>query len=235
MLISANSTKLLSRTDRLVAKMSRTSRSLVDHQPGLYARADEEYQAYTSQVSLITRTLALTAIAVIWLFASRSQGSGITPFDALRRIESARPLLFSLGFSLGALLMDFLQYSWGSVAWGVYRWSLDQIMVNDSFDVSDLSVRVRLGWAIARAYGLARRFEYGFSRPATERAWGIRRQQLRRRIQSLMAGEGHENLRAVINSPWAPLAINRLVSAFYSLKIVCLLACYILLAIYLFH
>lgn len=227
-------TKHLAGAHSLVAKMRQSSRSLEGDARAVYARADEEYQAYTSQVSLITRTLALTAIAVIWLFASGKQGSNLAPFIALRRLESARPLLVSLGFALGALVMDLLQYAWGSIAWGTYRWSLDQVLVNDTFDPSDLPIRVRLGWAIARLYGLAQRFEYSLGKSGSGVSWKGRREELRRRIRSLTAGKEQRSLQAVFSSTWAPLMINRIVSLFYTLKVLSLLVSYAFLAIYLF-
>lgn len=221
-------------TDSVIARMRQINNLLRGQPPALYARADEEYQAYTSQVSLITRTMALTAIVVIWLFARGKQGSTLSPFNALRTLESERLLLFSLGFALGALVADLLQYVWGSIAWGAYRWSLDQVLVNDSFAPSDLSMRVRLGWMIARLFGIAKRFEFGLNVAVSESAWRVRREHLRKRLKALRDGGDQTDLQAVLNSSWAPLAINRLISLFYGFKVLALLVSYILLAIYLF-
>jgi hypothetical protein len=226
--------KSSTRTHSLAAKMNQTRKTPDSSPPAIYARADEEYQAYTGQVSLISRTLALTAIAVIWLFASQKQGSTLSPFMALRKVESAQPLLFSLAFTLGTLILDLLQYVWGSIAWATYRWSLDQILINDSFDPLNLSLRVRVAWASARLCGLVKRFEYSLGHPASDREWPKRREQLRKDIKSLMAGEGHEKLLEVANSTWAPLVINRIVSILYVMKILSLLISYGFLATYLF-
>jgi hypothetical protein len=204
--------------------------------PAVYARADEEYQAYTSQVSLITRTLALAAIAIIWLFASSKQGLTLSPFNALRRLESARPLLLSLSFALCTLVTDLLQYVWGSLAWGAYRWSLDQLLVNDPFDPSDLSMRVRFGWALARLSGIVKKLEYDTTKATVKPpAWRARRERLRKRFSALRSGDKEAELQAVLNSSWAPLIINRVASLFYTLKICTLLTCYVFLAIYLFN
>jgi len=215
--------------------MRPTNNSLRDQPSALYSRADEEYQAYTSQVSLITRTMALTAIVVIWLFASGRQGSTLSSFDALRKLESERLLLLSLGFALGALVTDFLQYVWGSIAWGAYRWSLDQVLINDSFAPSDLSMRVRLGWMIARLFTIAKRFEYGLNLPTQKSAWRMRREHLRKRLKTLRDDGGQADLKTVLNSSWTPLTINRMTSFFYSLKVLALLTSYILLATFLFN
>ena len=215
--------------------MRPTNNLLRDQPSAFYSQADEEYQAYTSQVSLITRTMALTAIVVIWLFASSRQGSTLSSFDVLRKLESERLLLFSLGFALGALVADFLQYVWGSIAWGAYRWSLDQVLINDSFTLSDLSMRVRLGWMIARLFKVAKRFEYGLNPPAQKSAWRMRREHLRKRLKTLRDGGDQADLKTVLNSSWTPLIINRMTFFFYSLKVLALLTSYILLAIFLFN
>lgn len=186
-------------------------------------------------MSLITRTLALAAIAIIWLFASGKQGSTLSPFNALRSLESEQPLLLSLGFALGALVTDLLQYVWGSLAWGAYRWSLDQLLINDSFAPSDLSMRVRMGWVIARLFGVAKRFEYGLSPSTRESTWRKRREHLRKRFKALGDGGAQAELQDILDSSWAPLIINRLVFLFYTLKVLTLLASYIFLAIYLFN
>jgi hypothetical protein len=185
-------------------------------------------------VSLITRTLALAAIAIIWLFASGKQGSTLSPFNALRSLESAQPLLLSLGFALGALVTDLLQYVWGSLAWGAYRWSLDQLLINDSFSSSDLSMRVRLGWMIARLFRVVKRLEYGLSPSTRGLTWRMRREHLRKRFKALRDGGAQADLQNILNSSWAPLIISRLVTLFYTLKVLALLVSYIFLAIYLF-
>jgi hypothetical protein len=199
---------------------------------GILINADNEYQTYSSQVSPIARTLALTAIAVIWLFAGAKTGTNKSPFAILHSLESARSLDVALALALSVLLVDLLQYVWGSLAWGIYRWSLDQILINDSFDQDDLSARARLGWALARLFHVTRYLEYrvsGNTGSDSSRSWPRRRSDLRNQLGKVHVDKGLTSLTTALSTPWSPVIINRIVTVFFLCKICLLIVCYVLL------
>ncbi len=63
----------------------------------------------TTKVSENTRTLALSAIAIVWLFKTEKDGQYIVP----------EVLLIPLLLVVGGLALDFLQYIYRSVVWHV--------------------------------------------------------------------------------------------------------------------
>ena len=197
----------------------------------IVGNADDEYQAYSSQVSPIARTLALTAIAVIWLFAGAKIGNDKSPLAILHSLEATYSLDVALALALAVLLTDLLQYVWGSLAWGVYRWSLEQILVNDSFDQDDLSARVRLGWAVARLLHFAQYLEYQVGRAGLEdgRSWPMRRGYFRAQLRKMRDDKDSGTLAAATEVPWSPAIINRVTIALFLCKVGLLVVCYIFL------
>jgi hypothetical protein len=197
-------------------------------------KADTEYQAYTSQVSLIVRTLALAAIAVIWLFASGRPTGTEAASVIFQNVRSSAVLTAALALSLGVLVLDLLQYVWASFAWGTYRWCLEQIFVNDDWD-QVLSYRARLGWAGARLFHFVRYLEF-YSRGADGNChavkWRVRRQRLRKVLEK--SNSDHErSLTSALAAPWSPLFISRVSMIFFVSKTVGLMVCYALVGRYL--
>jgi hypothetical protein len=196
------------------------------------SNADEEHQSYSAQASTIVRTLALTAVGVIWLFAGAGLSQARSPEVTLRRLESAHSLAVALALALGALIADLLQYIWGSLSWSMYLWSLEQILINDGLDSDDLPLRSRIGWAVARAFHVAWHIEYyvyAESQAALGKSWRDRRANLRDIIRRSRSGRGPTAVGVALNTPWSPLLINRVISALFWMKIILLMSCYALL------
>jgi len=74
------------------------------------ANTRENYQFCTSKASEIVRNLGLLGFALIWVF------KGV---DADDKIGFHRDLIFGAFFLVLSLSFDFLQYVYGSIAWGV--------------------------------------------------------------------------------------------------------------------
>lgn len=225
---------MLTESRRRSMKLKITNEQANERVYRISVNADAEYQAYSAQVSPIVRTLALTAIGVIWLFAgARPGGSGdSTPFAVLHRLESTGSLALALILALCALLVDLSQYVWGSLSWGTYRWSLEQILINDNFDPDDLSFRVRLGWLIARLFRVPQHFEYhamGKSGAALGKSWQTRRSDLRNSLQCIHSRQVSPSLKVALDEPWSPLIINRISLILFLCKIALLVLCYALL------
>jgi hypothetical protein len=212
--------------------------------PGAYETAIHEitdqayvqYQAYSSQLSPIARTLALTAIAVVWLFAGSGLESTSSPVATWHHLESSAWLTCALILALAALVSDLMQYAWGAWAWGTYQWALDQILGNDNFDPDDLSPRCRAGWAVARFFQLPRYMEYSLYRqwgPVIGTSWPVRRAALRQCLSRLHSDKDMAPLDAALRLPWSPAIINRVSLAFFVSKVILLLGCYGCLGLFL--
>ena len=74
--------------------------------PNLERFREFHYDA-TNKVSENTRTLALAAIAIVWLFNDKSGQQYLVP----------QPLRLPLLFAVAALAFDFLQHFYRSFAW----------------------------------------------------------------------------------------------------------------------
>lgn len=201
--------------------------------PTISSNAGDEYQAYATQVSPIVRTLALTAIAVIWLFGGGKNGSPSSALLELQGIKSSTPLVAALGLALAVLVADLLQYVWAAFAWGAYRWALEQVLVNDEWNPDDLHIRARAGWFVARMFYIPRYLEYRLGVHAQERrahSWSERRDHLREVLRrSVDSTRNSAVLGSALNVPWSPLVINRIVAVLFVLKISLLISCYAVL------
>ena len=68
----------------------------------------EDYYGHSGRASEVARTLALSGIAVIWVFAVGEVGNQKLP----------RSLLWPGAFIVATLALDLLQYAWQSAIWG---------------------------------------------------------------------------------------------------------------------
>jgi hypothetical protein len=71
----------------------------------------DSYYFYSGKASDIGRTLALSAIAIVWIFKVDAK-DGSYGFAA--------PLLLVAWGAVGTLFFDILQYSWGALIWGAW-------------------------------------------------------------------------------------------------------------------
>jgi hypothetical protein len=116
----------------------------------------------------------------------------------------------------------------------LYRWSLEQMLVNDSPDLGDLPARARLGWALARLFSVVWLLEFhafGQSQATLHKPWHDRRSELRRLLREARFSRGP--LAGALDTAWSPLLISRVTSFFFWIKILLLIGCYALLGAYL--
>jgi hypothetical protein len=71
----------------------------------------DAYYTASGKASDIARTLALSAIAIVWIFKIDTK-QGAYGFAA--------PLLFVAWGAVIALTLDLLQYAWGALIWGAW-------------------------------------------------------------------------------------------------------------------
>jgi hypothetical protein len=67
------------------------------------------YYEFSGKASDIARTLALSAIAIVWIFKVEGKDGSL---------RFARPLVIGAGGAVLALSLDLLQYVWGALLWG---------------------------------------------------------------------------------------------------------------------
>jgi hypothetical protein len=69
-----------------------------------------DYYEHSGRASDVARTLALSAIAVVWVFKKETEASyALDP-----------PLVASAFLAVAALASDILQYTWQAAVWGVW-------------------------------------------------------------------------------------------------------------------
>ena len=84
------------------------------------------YQDFSSQTSDNVRKLCFAGIAVIWVF--KAGATGVTDL----RIPGI--LVWSGGCIVVSLIFDFLQYLWGTIAWGMLHRSKEKAGVSKDDD-----------------------------------------------------------------------------------------------------
>jgi hypothetical protein len=83
------------------------------------------YDTFSAKASEISRHLNLAGIAIIWIFRIGDKSGGVT-FSAL--------LLWPLGGFVIALVLDLLQYIYGSIAWSVFHRYKEKKMMREKVD-----------------------------------------------------------------------------------------------------
>ncbi len=85
----------------------------------------KDYHEFSGKASDITRQLAFAAIAIIWIF--KEQGAMVIRFPG--------ELIFSLGFVVGALISDLLQYVINSIIWKLFHNSKEKEDISPETDI----------------------------------------------------------------------------------------------------
>jgi hypothetical protein len=93
--------------------------------------AADQYTAASGQTSTIVRSLALSAIAVIWLFSGGLTPKDATPQRLLQQIQDAGWLQVGLIAALASLVLDLLHYVWATCCWGGFHRALDGVLERD--------------------------------------------------------------------------------------------------------
>ncbi|MEJ1966490.1 MAG: hypothetical protein WDO56_35110 [Gammaproteobacteria bacterium] len=72
----------------------------------------QDYYALSGKASDIARTLALSALAIVWLFKVDGPKPG--------ELQFAEPLLRTAYAAIAALALDLVQYCWATFIWGFW-------------------------------------------------------------------------------------------------------------------
>jgi hypothetical protein len=201
--------------------------------------ASEQAAYFTERTSTIVRSLSITAIAITWLFAGGLTivapavvaPMGVTvesPEMLVRALKSTTSLEWSLVAALLALLFDFLQYVWESLAWLLYRWSLGVIL--RAKHPASLTSREIRAWRVAWAFRIARRIEDLSSGELGRKTadgqwlpWADRRTNLINALTSLPQTKASRRFR---DSRFSPATISRPAGLLYVAKIAAIAASY---------
>lgn len=107
--------------------------------------ASTEYADYSKESSTQARTLALAAIAVVWVIGQSN--SKTEKFDdVFASVGNEKMLLCAAIFAVAGLAFDLLQYWLASMLWGRYRNILAVILEVDSHDGCAPSAKVKRAW-----------------------------------------------------------------------------------------
>jgi hypothetical protein len=170
--------------------------------------ADDERSVHAQQFSAIVRSVALSEIAVAWLFSGGLSKTNASPETTLHLLRNNGALELTLFSSIAALFLDALQYLGSALVWSTYSWAINQIELNDADPEAvkrgEITPSARLGWRLARAYGLMGRLEE-VNEPTAEKRYKGRRDALRSRIAA--AGEA-DATDPDDDDSWAPAWIN---------------------------
>lgn len=102
----------------------------------------EAYKDFSTQTSANVRTLAFAAIAIVWVFRSGS------PDQSLAFPEK---LVLAGLFGVGALVSDFFQYLYATVAWGIFHRRKEK---EDKPRQEDFKAPVQINWPTNLFFGL---------------------------------------------------------------------------------
>lgn len=193
------------------------------------ANADSRYREYTTQASTVARSLALSAIAVVWLFAGGLAGKDATPEQLLANVRSATALDVALRFALLALLLDLLQYVWAAAAWGRFHREIEGVVRGDNGTTAFKEVRD--AWVRAKKIGFVAQLERAAAMdpPADEEA---RLLQARRLIHP-QNGEMLPGVADMLASTKAPPTITRVTALLLWTKLLSLAICFVSLGAFL--
>jgi|GEM_PF-3795352 len=198
--------------------------NIVDH-------AEQQYQTYTTQTSAITRSLAITAVAVVWLFGGGLIAKDATPEVLLARIQASEGLEAALLLALAALVLDLLQYAWGSLSWGTFHRRLDDVLEADDGHGS-VGEGTDKAWARARKIGLVGQLERaaGLDPPAD---WGSRRDAVRAVVHPRDGAKRSPSVQRFLDRAAAPRGLTTVTAVLFAAKFLALCASYFFLAVFL--
>jgi hypothetical protein len=181
----------------------------------LLDNAANQYEFYTDHTSTVVRSLAITAVGVVWLLAGGLTKAADSPEAILAAIHHDDLLFWAFNCAVGALAADLVQYILSAIAWGVYGWSIDQGIVQSN---TLSGARSWCAWQVIHLYRLARHLERegGLPSPGPNYKWPARRAALR---TALRAQPRPEWLQTALQDSWAPASINRLPLLIFLAKI----------------
>jgi len=196
--------------------------------PTFAASANQTFREYTAQASNLARTLALSGIAIIWLFAGGLVAGNASPRATLDRVYGEQALQVALLLLVSVLILDIAQYLWAAVIFGMLAWSADRIVAARDRTPTQLTHADRLAWRVARSSGMQQRIGPASATDAeASAAW---RQQRTASAATLAASEDPASL---LGAPAAPRGAVMAVDVLFWLKLLALLVAYVSLLIYL--
>ncbi len=98
--------------------------------------AHERYSSATANVTSQVRQLALAAIAISWVFRESTEDGSIAISDALVRVVVC---------AVVALALDFAQFVWKSIAWGIMARRIETNTAKTDREHGDYPVWINYG------------------------------------------------------------------------------------------
>lgn len=204
----------------------------------LLSAASDERSKYSGQASTVVRSLALSILAIAWLFGGGLNQPEAAPKEVVQAVLGDPWLRASVIAAIICLLIDVVHYHWGALVWGRYSGALNEVLVNDDHTSSDPSPEVRNAWARVARSGLADNLVYWaertrgaprpqallsdpFSTPVSEARW------------YLAHAEQSAGLGKVLGSRWSPHWMNASIGFMFWAKAILVLTSYLTFLVYL--
>lgn len=184
----------------------------------IVARAEARFAFYSGQASTVCRTLALSAIGIVWLFAPHGADSAsLAPTTSLHAIRAHGDLLKPLNFAVWYLVFDATQYVLSALLWSLHRWTIERIAFTEGFDGSVVEY---LAYYLADAMGTVRYLRRVAGLTGGERYRGLAAAVIASRTDSTLP------LAESFTKPLVPSFIPTVATVCFVAKIVCLIICY---------
>lgn len=204
----------------------------------ILSNVEDEYEQNSKEASTVIRGLALSAVAIIWLYAG---GLGLTDKfqDTVSSLAGDKLVLIALALAFLTLFLDVLQYVISTIILQRYRSVLRKLLAVDRYalPIPDDLIKewrsffgVRVAWSIAEVY-LNGRTEGGQSTIGPEnsdQAIAYARAALLELSAESLDGDtsNSSNLTDFLNSPVVPTVLLSISSRIFYLKILSLLFAY---------
>lgn len=108
--------------------------------------APKEVDSYSKDASTVCRALALSGIAIVWLYSDGGAGQG--KFSAaVLAISGQWLMLGALALFILSLVVDIVQYLYGTLRWSKYEYVVDVVTHFDDFKAQFPDDTVRSAWA----------------------------------------------------------------------------------------
>lgn len=110
------------------------------------SRAGDQYAKFTSRVSSVCRTLSITGLGLVWLYADTGSTTPDKLSVSLLALQGQWWMVAALILFVCALAIDIAQYGYGAWRWQSYEHNAAVILQLDNFETNFPSDKVRKAW-----------------------------------------------------------------------------------------
>ena len=193
---------------------------------GLVVSANQTFREYTAQASALARAVALSGVALIWLFGGGLSPNNASPDKVLDRIYEEGTLRVALVLLVAVLVLDIAQYLLASAAFGLLAWSADRVAADNAWPKGP-SGADRVAWRAASALGLDRRMMLAVETSLPADADRVARRDVLRKALATP-----DNLAGLLGGSGTPRLLVAAVDGLFWAKLLALLVAYVAFLVY---